>query len=125
MWALDNDGDLDVSPNGVVRTISGLDKTTYQSAVVLLGTVKGSYPYSPDMGLDIDTIFSARVDKGTRTQDNVEYLTELMIATELEKDANIIIVQNFQFEYNQAERTMAVSLEISTASTTQSITLEV
>ena len=125
MWGLTSNGDLDVSSNGVVRTISGQARTTYQSANVLVGTVKGSYPYVPDMGLDINTILSARVDSGTKPSDNVEYLTELLIATELEKDPNISTVQNFVFETDPVDRTMAVTFEITTVEATQSITLEI
>lgn len=125
MWGLTSNGDLDVSSNGVIRTISGLAITTYQSANVLIGTVKGSYPYVPDMGLDINTILSARVDIGTKPSDNVEYLTELLIATELEKDPNISTVQNFVFETDPLDRTMTVTFEITTVESTQLITLEI
>lgn len=125
MWGLTSNGDLDVSSNGVIRTISGLAITTYQSANVLIGTVKGSYPYVPDMGLDINTILSARVDSGTKPSDNVEYLTELLIATELEKDPNISTVQNFVFETDPLDRTMTVTFEITTVESTQLITLEI
>lgn len=126
MFKLTENGDLDVSDNGLIRTISGIVRTTYQSAATLVGTVKGSYPYVPDMGLDIDTIFSARIDDGMDGGINVEYLTELFIATELEKDNNIATVSNFIFELNTLTRNLAVSFEISTLEgTVSTLTLEV
>lgn len=116
MFKLTSNGDMDVSDNGVIRTISGIVKTTYQSAVHLIGIIKGSYPYVPDMGLDIDTIFSTTVDKGMDTIENVEYLAELFIAKELEKDPNIALVTNFTFEFDTRTRGISVTFEMTTVS---------
>jgi len=114
MFKLTENGDLDVSDNGVIRTISGIPDTTYQSAAHLVGTVKGSYPFVPDMGLDVDTIFSTTVDNGMDTIENIEYLSELFIAKELEKDPNIATVTNFIFDFDRDTRKLSVTFEIST-----------
>lgn len=116
MFKLSATADLNISDNGVVRTTSGIVNTTYQSAIHLIGMIKGSYPYVPDMGLDVDAIFTTTVDKGMDTIENVEYLTELFIAKELEKDPNIAAVANFRFEFNTDTRGISITFEISMVS---------
>lgn len=116
MWKLTENGDLSFSDNAVLQTITGITQTTYQSAAVLIGTVKGSYPFIPSLGLDIDTIMEARVVQGVNTITNVEYLTELLIRSELEKEPNITLVSNFTFVYDSETRGISVTFEISIVS---------
>lgn len=115
MFGINTDGDIDVSSNGVIRTVSGTLNTTNVSAIIMLNTIKGSYIFSPQLGLAISKISDIEPVQGMSTRDQNEETIESLITLELEKDPNILSVTNFVFDYtNIADRQVGVSFTINT-----------
>jgi hypothetical protein len=102
MFALDTNGDISFSDNGVLRTVSGTLNTTNVSAIMMLNTVKGSYIFAPTLGLNISEINNQELIQGMTARQNTEDLIELMISTELERDPFILQVKDFIFTYPDA-----------------------
>lgn len=122
-FKLNEDGDLDISPNGVIRTITG-DEVTLQSAIMLIGNKKNSYPFVPEMGVSDHMIFSYRVP-GYTSDKSIAEIVEMLFKAELAKDPNIGTVSNFNFERVTSTRTMKVTFDIALASGVQSVGVNV
>jgi hypothetical protein len=110
-WKLTQHGDLDISDNGVIRTIEGRGLTTYQSANGIVGTQKGSFPFVPDMGIDIQNILGFKF--GEDSISTFEYMYELLTQTELmDQDPYIIAVNQYEFVLNNVNRSVSIRFNI-------------
>ncbi len=122
-FQLAENGDLDVSRNGVIRVLSGIENTTFQSAQMLIGIEKGSYPFIPELGLDSGVIFDYFVE-GQTGEESLAEITEYLIKAELTKDPNLGIASNFVFERVQGTREVKVTFEIALSNSIRVITTE-
>lgn len=118
-FKLGEDGDLDISPNGVIRTIMG-DEVTLQSAIMLIGNKKNSYPFVPEIGVSYHMIFNYDVP-GATSDEAIAEIVEMLFKAELAKDPNIGTVSNFNFERAPGTRTTQVTFDIAVASSVQTI----
>lgn len=113
-WKLTKDGDLDISSNGVQRVLEGRGLTTYQSANVIIGTIKGSFPFIPNLGIELRKILGLRFSNSTKT--SFEFGYELLTQVEMEdQDPYIIGASDYSFIYDDANRKVDVAFTVTIA----------
>ena len=122
-FSLDEDGDLNISRNGVIRVLTGLD-ADLQSAIQLIANKKGSYAFIQDLGLDENIIFNYQV-YGQSHDETIADIAEQLIKLELSKDPNFGSLGNFAYERVPGTRKLALTFDITLNEDTVSTGIEV
>lgn len=95
-YLLTEDGDLDISSNGVMRLTQTIDQATWQSAYILTSVIKGSYPLIPELGLDYNVVFNYDIP-GKSSTESIEEILEYLMRMEVKKDPFITDAIDFKF----------------------------